>query len=164
MKTEVTSKKTPSNSLASKVKEYTRGFKSKENEIIKKYASDIAKLEKARDRDLKKLRKESAKLIKALSPLLDGGQIKTMKTEEAAKEKVAKTKKKKSAGNRKPITDAEITTIVKDTIKDGSEMKTDDLLSKIGVGYPRFHKYAKGNESVIEFKGSKKKGGWVLKA
>jgi hypothetical protein len=162
MKKNTSPKQTGNNDLVQKVKSFTRDFKSKEKTIIRKYATQIAKLESDRDKELKDLRKETIALRKAVSILDSNSQLKEKVKAPASTEKKTKVKKK-SGGNRKTIEDPAITEILKELLKEGTEMKTDALCEKIGIGYPRFNKYAKGTDSVIVYKGSKKNGSWILK-
>jgi hypothetical protein len=162
MKKKTSVKQTGNNDLLKKVKTFTKDFKSDERAIIKKFAAQIAKLESDRDKALKDLRKDAIALRKAFSILATNDQVKEKVKVSTSTEKKPKVKKK-SGANKKPIDDTKITAIVQESFKDGTELKTDDLLTKIGIGYPRFNKYAKGKDSVIVFQGSKKSGSWILK-
>jgi hypothetical protein len=163
MKKNTSPKQNGNNDLVQKVKSFTKDFKSKEKTIIRKYATQIAKLESDRDKELKDLRKETIALRKAVSILVSTDQIKEKVKTPTSSEKKTKVKKK-SGGNRKPIKDPAITELLKELLKDGTEMKTEALCKKIGIGYPRFNTYAKGADSVIVYKGSKKNGSWILKS
>jgi tryptophanyl-tRNA synthetase len=162
MKKNPSPKKTGTNDLVEKLKSFTKDFKSDEKAIIKKFAIQIAKLESDRDKELKDLRKDAIALRKAVSILDSNDQVKEKVKAPASTEKKTKVKKK-SGGNRKTIEDPAITEILKELLKEGTELKTDALCQKIGIGYPRFNKYAKGSDSVIVYKGSKKNGSWILK-
>jgi len=163
MKNKTSVKQTGNNELLQKLRSFTKDFKSDEKAIIKKFATQIAKLESDRDKELKDLRKGAIALRKAFSILATNDQVKEKVKVSTPTEKKPKVKKK-SGANKKPIDDSKITAIVQDVLKDSTGIKTDDLLKKIGIGYPRFNKYAKGTDSVIVYQGSKKSGSWILKS
>ncbi len=133
---------TPTN-IAEQIKAYFEQINAEKQAVMDQFKKELAALESAKKKKIKEIDSKWDEIRKAI-PSSDS-------------EKSVKTSKKR-------MKDEDISQKIQEILTNSSaSMKTEDLFKKIGIQRPRFDKYTKSPECIINAEKAGKTKMWSLK-